>query len=237
MEKAGISATTSAQMHRAIVEMGRVQYQVAAYPMPEVISDAMKTVANDKSIFEHGMQTLMASADSQQLSIVRPAEEDYSTYVDDLNRVLADVQARSAEFKMTAENQKILGEIESTDEMGRELDDMLSNFSDYSTEKEQNVAVQAHASFTKISYTLVVLAVTGIAISLVIGWWVSSRGIVRPLNSSVGSLRKLAEGDLEAEVYGVQRKDEVGDIAQTMQVFKDTAIRSQQLAAGAGKDA
>ncbi len=231
VEKAGIAATTSAEMHRAVVELARVQYQVAAFPMPDVISSAMKTVVADKNAFDRGMNILMGSADAEQLSIVRPAEQDYNAYTNDLNRVLTDVRAHSADFKISSANQKVLHEIQVTNAMGRELDDMLSNFSAYSSDKAQKVAVEADNSYQHISFTLIVLAVASIVLSLATGWWVSSRGIVRPIGASVGNLRGLADGDLGVTVYGLDRKDEIGDIAQTMQVFKETAIQSRHLAA------
>ena len=230
IEKAGVAATTSSEMHRSVVEMTRVQYEVAAFPMPEIISRGIETIRADKSVFERGMETLKISADSQQLAIVGPAQKNYATYLSDLNKVLDDVRVRSADFRIDNNQQTLLHEIEATDAMGRELDDTLADFSAYSVDKAKKVGLQADKSYAHISLTLIILAAIGILSSVAAGWLVSSRGIVNPLNSSVKSLRRLAEGDLDVPVYGLDRRDEIGGIAQTMQVFKETAIQSKQMA-------
>lgn len=230
VKRAGAAAKTSAEMHRIVVEMARVQYQVAAYPMPDIIADGLKTVKADEQTFDQGLNRLTGDADTQQMDIVRPASQDYQTYVADLNKVLNDARARSADFKVTAENQRLLSEIEATDAMGRELDHALSQFSVYSSQKADKVAADANRVYGDIRATLIILAIVGIGASLVVGWLVSRWGIVTPIKSAVGCLKRLAEGKLEVSIYGVDRKDEVGDVAQTMQVFKETAIQARRLA-------
>ncbi len=58
-----------------------------------------------------------------------------------------------------------------------------------------------------------------------------ARSITRPISRMTGSMASLAEGDLEAEVPGVGRRDELGEMAQAVQVFKDNAIERRRLEA------
>src|SRR3546814_268868 len=46
-----------------------------------------------------------------------------------------------------------------------------------------------------------------------------------------GSMRRLADGDLEVEVPGLARKDEIADIAKAVQVFKENAQRMRAMEA------
>ena len=46
-----------------------------------------------------------------------------------------------------------------------------------------------------------------------------------------GVMDRLARRDMAAEITGLGRKDEVGAMAAAVQVFKDSMIRSDQLAA------
>jgi methyl-accepting chemotaxis protein len=72
-----------------------------------------------------------------------------------------------------------------------------------------------------------------IAMALLIGAaaWFVSRRITRPLADLQGCMRRLAEGELEAEVVGAARRDEVGNMARAVQVFKQNAVERRRLEA------
>jgi len=81
---------------------------------------------------------------------------------------------------------------------------------------------------TPIFLTLgVATAVIGLAAGGIA--WFIGRSITRPLNRLRSCMEDLAEGRLEAEVPGIARQDEIGNMAQTVQVFKDHAVRIQGL--------
>ncbi len=56
------------------------------------------------------------------------------------------------------------------------------------------------------------------------------RSIVAPIKSMTIAMRKLAERDLSAEIPSLGRKDEVGQMADAVQVFKDAMMRADAAA-------
>ncbi len=77
-------------------------------------------------------------------------------------------------------------------------------------------------------FALVALALTAALSALGAGaltFWISHFKIARPLSRMAATMTALAEGDLRVEVDGRRRKDEIGDIARAVQVFKDHALR------------
>ncbi len=58
-----------------------------------------------------------------------------------------------------------------------------------------------------------------------------ARGISRPILTITGAMRKLASGDLAVDLPARGRRDEVGQMAEAVAVFKDNAIRVRQLKA------
>lgn len=54
--------------------------------------------------------------------------------------------------------------------------------------------------------------------------WFIARSITVPIKKIIFIMERLAIGDTTVEVFGVQRKDEIGDIAKTVEVFKTNAI-------------
>ena len=59
--------------------------------------------------------------------------------------------------------------------------------------------------------------------------WLTGRGISRPVVRMCTAMRALAGGDKSVEVPGVGRKDEIGQMADTVQVFKNNMIEAERL--------
>ena len=56
-------------------------------------------------------------------------------------------------------------------------------------------------------------------------------GVMRPLALIGASMRHLAEGDLNVEIAGTGRRDEIGAMAGSVQIFKDGMVESDRLRA------
>jgi len=56
-----------------------------------------------------------------------------------------------------------------------------------------------------------------------------ARSITGPVNGMTGAMRSLAAGELETEIPGIERKDEIADMASAVQVFKDNAIEVRRM--------
>jgi methyl-accepting chemotaxis protein len=59
--------------------------------------------------------------------------------------------------------------------------------------------------------------------------WLIGRSISRPLGQLGVRMRELADGALDGDIPGVERGDEVGAMASTVQIFKDNALRIRGL--------
>ena len=73
------------------------------------------------------------------------------------------------------------------------------------------------------------LAILGIAIVGGCIAWMISRSITRPLGQLGARMRALADGELDGQIPGVGRGDEVGAMAATVQIFQDNAMRMREL--------
>jgi methyl-accepting chemotaxis protein len=84
------------------------------------------------------------------------------------------------------------------------------------------------AKLTPIAW-LLGLAILGIAaISGGIAWLIG-RSISHPLGQLGGRMRALADGALDGQIPGIERGDEIGAMAATVQIFKDNALRIRGL--------
>ncbi len=58
-----------------------------------------------------------------------------------------------------------------------------------------------------------------------------ARSLTKPIASITQNMKQLAEGDLETEIEGSQRHDEIGEMARAVEVFKENGQRVRQLTA------
>ncbi|WP_117195268.1 methyl-accepting chemotaxis protein [Rhizobium terrae] len=84
----------------------------------------------------------------------------------------------------------------------------------------------------------VCFAIIGIATLALIGFgiYVAQTGIATPLNRLSERMRKLADGNTEDEIAGLDRRDEIGLMAETVQVFRSNEIERVNLEARATAD-
>ena len=63
-----------------------------------------------------------------------------------------------------------------------------------------------------------------------------NRGIFSPLANVLEAMSRLSKGDTDLDIEGVGRKDEIGDIAAAVQVFRDNAIERSRLMSESEKE-
>jgi methyl-accepting chemotaxis protein len=76
---------------------------------------------------------------------------------------------------------------------------------------------------------LMIGATSGLVCAFGILGWIALYQIARPLAQMTGEMMKLAHGDLEIQIEGIDHRDEVGKLAQSLQVFKQNAITARRL--------
>ncbi|MBI4967712.1 MAG: methyl-accepting chemotaxis protein [Rhodospirillales bacterium] len=92
---------------------------------------------------------------------------------------------------------------------------------------------QANAASQRFA---IILSAIAVVMSVVLAWLVT-RSITGPVNAMTGAMGKLAEGQLETEVPARDNADELGHMAQAVQIFKDNAVKLRQMSARMEADA
>jgi methyl-accepting chemotaxis protein len=89
-----------------------------------------------------------------------------------------------------------------------------------------DAATGRYAAFVGGVILLALLFIGGVGL-------VIHRSIAQGLARLSGSMRRLADGDLSADVHGLSRGDEIGTMAATVQVFKEVGLENRRLEADA----
>jgi len=89
------------------------------------------------------------------------------------------------------------------------------------------------ATTSKTVMMTFILILVGLVAIMVGGFFAVRTWIVTPVRGLQGVMGRLSGGDLQAQVTGTDRKDEIGGMARAVQVFKDAGIEKQRLEAEA----
>ena len=85
------------------------------------------------------------------------------------------------------------------------------------------------ASQTKTRTGIIAVGIAMVALGLGFSWLIG-RTITRPLNGLAGVMKRLADGDTTARIPATHARDEIGEMARTVIVFRDNMIEREKLA-------
>jgi len=104
------------------------------------------------------------------------------------------------------------------------IDDIVKRTND------DNAATETEATASVTAFSIALWSVSALVV-LMVGAGVLGVGIgvVRPITAMTEVMRRLAEGDLDISIPSLRRKDEVGAMADAVQIFRDNAGRVRDL--------
>ena len=91
----------------------------------------------------------------------------------------------------------------------------------------------------EISFGTMVMLALGIGTlvgSILFVWLYVGRNILRRISNLQHSMQVLSSGDLESDIYQTHHQDEIGVMADSLQVFRESMIQSRALSAEQDKD-
>jgi len=87
------------------------------------------------------------------------------------------------------------------------------------------------------SMTTLMLIIGGVGVLVVFGaGLLMARSISNPITNMTGAMGELAAKNLAVEIPGADRADEIGEMAEAVQVFRDNMIKAEELADGQRKE-
>ena len=99
---------------------------------------------------------------------------------------------------------------------------------------QNTLGPQASSLFETIKKTTVILSIICLIIGLVASFFIG-RMISSSIRMVTSDTQELAKGNLDLNIHGTDRGDEIGDIAKALQVFKENMIETKRLEAEQAK--
>ncbi len=96
-------------------------------------------------------------------------------------------------------------------------------------QKASAASARLSASQQRTKTLILLVGIAAVLIGLIFSWTIG-RGITRPLSGLANTMKRLAGGDTSARIPGTHSRDEIGVMARTVLVFRDTMIERERLA-------
>lgn len=151
-----------------------------------------------------------------------------ATYEQNL-AVILNLARQAGAVGQSDDQQRILAAVQHSRSIVDGLQSEVTAFYRYTEAKAEEISQDAASLSVLVQWLMILVGIVGVASGLIVGFLVSRLSIVRPLDRAVACLRDLAQGELGVEVPGTERKDEIGEIARGLQVFKENAQERERL--------
>ena len=133
------------------------------------------------------------------------------------------VYRESVEANARAEALKV-----SLAETGRAYESTLDAIVGSARDLNKSVKESTNKGVGEALLSIGVIVALGVVVCLLFGIFLA-RGISRPLSRITAAMQRLAEGDKTIAVENAEQKNEIGDLARALAVFKESAIDKDRL--------
>jgi methyl-accepting chemotaxis protein len=228
MSVASQRALEAARANQSVIALNRAEFRVALDPSPETRAAVHGVIAEQMKLFNDRLADLGKTRDEQAMKMLPAVKEAMGDYQRSLQNTLsladsttnvqmsdATLQLRDSAMKSRAAAEKLQGTV-------RAVADRLIDRVEYFTK-------EAADEYETTSRLLMILAAVGIVFGVVAGYLIGQFGIVKPVVLLKGVMEAFASNDLKADVPGTDRRDEVGDMARTVEVFKKNGLEVERL--------
>ena len=99
----------------------------------------------------------------------------------------------------------------------------------YARKTAETAGQQLAKSQNRTRNGIIIVGIAMVALGLGFSWLIG-RSITRPLNGLSRVMTRLADGDTTARIPATSARDEIGDMARTVIVFRDNMIERERLA-------
>jgi methyl-accepting chemotaxis protein len=229
IDATGDVALMGARMNRLVVALNRGEFEIVANPSAETIGRVARQIDTERARFEKDMGAIRKAGGAE--AEITKIETAYKTYSADLQRTLDVARRVGAQVKQDTLRSQIEAAALQSSQAAHTLEGYVTALDDLAEKEAASATDDAYKTADHVRELMMLVAGLGIALGVGSGYLLSRFSISRPLAMAVACLSELANGNLGVAIFGIGRKDEVGDIAHTMQVFKDNMQETQRLQA------
>ncbi len=191
---------------------------------PEVVAEGRKEA-------EDSYRKLTAGLNQLAEAVVTDEGRTLTAKAKDLVAQYRTIQSQADRFYDQHQNDDLLRVMHSGSSIDDQILEMLSRIVARTDEIQQKAVEQANSTYDSASSLLWGASAAGIVVFLGLALWVIVIGVSRPLERVTGAMTAVAGGDLDVEVPGLGREDEIGQLGAALDTFKRNGQERREMAA------
>ncbi len=218
METAYVAKDTAAGYYAGIVQKHLLLARL--YVQKYLIqndSASYERAKSEFSLMEKATDKMRANLQNPaRIKLTQGVNSDRKNYIAAFDKVYAIISERN--YLITGTLDKI------GPEAARTIEEIKLSFK----AEQDTLGPQLMEEVTKAVTTNIILSLIILILGAVIGFF-TARLIARPIVAITKAMTRLAKNDLNVDVTGTERKDEIGRMAKAVEVFKVNAIQRVKL--------
>ncbi len=228
-EKADVMSTSArrsllaARANQNVISLNRAEFRSALDPRDDNRLAAREVINAQLKQYQERFDEVSQTPDEKAKALLPGVRDAFSAYKTQMDATLATVEAEKAS-KLSESADKLRDVALKSRAAADNLQGKVRELADRLNTRVEEKSKEAREQYELTSRFLVILAGFGVVIGGLLGFIIGQYGIARPIRMIVGVLQELASGRYQVEITGLDRKDEVGEVAKTAEVFRENGL-------------
>ncbi|WP_084462562.1 methyl-accepting chemotaxis protein [Oceanibaculum pacificum] len=229
VETAAGDAAEGNRMTQLVTSLNRAEFRIAADPSPENLAELKGTIEHERNALAERLRQAAETAGPRRKAQLATVSQAYENYLRGLQVTVETAERNGAGVTLGMLQAGILEKVQENREEAGTLNDTIRDYVVLADSIAAENVAQSEETFVQISTLLIAVSLIGLLVGATLGFVIARYGVIAPIRKIVSALQELAKGNLSVTIFGVERKDEIGAIAESMQVFKDNMIRTKEM--------
>jgi methyl-accepting chemotaxis protein len=221
-------ALEAARASTSLISLSSAEFQIALDPRPENRAEVRKMVDQQLKLFNDRIENVSKTRDEKTRAMLPAIREAMAAYEKSLENTLR-IASETKDVQLTEQIERLRAAAIQSQVIAQKLRSEMRAAAEQLNRRVDEFAQQAIEEYHSTSRQLMIIAAFGIFMGTLAGWFIGQFGIVKPIQLLKGVMEALARNDLRAEIPGTERRDELGDMARTVEVFKKNGLEVERM--------
>jgi methyl-accepting chemotaxis protein len=221
-------ALEAARASTSLISLSSAEFQIALDPRPENRAEVRKMVDQQLKLFNDRIENVSKTRDEKTRAMLPAIREAMAAYEKSLENTLR-IASETKDVQLTEQIERLRAAAIQSQVIAQKLRSEMRAAAEQLNRRVDEFAQQAVEEYHSTSRQLMIIAAFGIFMGTLAGWFIGQFGIVKPIQLLKGVMEALARNDLRAAIPGTERRDELGDMARTVEVFKKNGLEVERM--------
>jgi methyl-accepting chemotaxis protein len=189
-----------------------------------------KAVDEQMKLFNERFDDFSKTQDEKTLAMLPTIKETMAAYERGLENTLR-LASETKDVQLSDQVERLRASAMSSQIVATKLRSEMRTVAEQLGSRVDHFAKLASDEYQATSRQLMIIAAAGIIFGMLAGFLIGQFGIVKPVVLLKAVMEAFARNDLKAEVPGTERRDELGDMARTVEVFKKNGLEVERMRA------